>query len=140
MNLRPLIIDEETKRTARKIILHAEQNVFQINDLVNIKNQKELCAGDREGFSCDIEIGYRVVYSLEQQKKLVRHISISVNEIHRLPGIAAIEQIIQLFGFTRPLEECLVRLEHTFDTQKAINVWEEIDETVNSASETNHAR
>ena len=127
MTLPPLIIDEKARQAIRKLILHAERHIFTMLDLVDIKKGNTACAGDRKGFTCHLNIGYTVVYSLEQQKKLVRHISISVEEEHRLPGLETVGIIIGLFGFTRPLEECLVRLEHTYKTHKAINVWEEID-------------
>lgn len=125
MKLRPLIIDEDARNKFRKVIEHAEANVFTMDDLLDIYNKQGTIAGDMKEFTCILPFGYRIVYSIEEQNpSKVRHLSISVNEDDKLPNELAVKEIIKEFGFTNELENCLLRLEPIGPNRQAINIIE----------------
>lgn len=128
MTIRPLIIDDTTREKIAEIVEFAENNPFSLDDILDCQNGQMPPAGDMEGFSATIEVGYRIAYSIENQPAgKVRHLSVSVNEDGHLPSPAAVEQIMMLIGFDGALSHCEKWLEDITPTRKAINVCEFIN-------------
>src|SRR5437762_4044175 len=125
MKNRPMIIDEDAKQKIKAVIVHAEANVFSMDDLLDIYNKQEKVAADQSGFVCEIPVGYRIVYSLEDQPAgIVRHLSVSVDEDKCLPNPPTVELLMKLFGFQSDLAFCHVKLEDISPSRQAINVLE----------------
>lgn len=125
--MRALLIDDNIRKTITRIIDHAEKNVFSVDDLLDIMNKQSLAPGEREGFGCNIEVGYRVVYSIEMQNAgKCRNLNVSINKENRLPPEWAVKQLIREFGFKSPLYNCILNFKIISLTQNAISVQEVI--------------
>lgn len=121
--MRPLVIDEEAKIKLQTLKEFAERNPLSVDDLLDIHNKSEPPVGDREGFSCEIPFGFRIVFSVEPQPKgPARHLSISVDAPNRMPNPVAVQLLMQELGFDKELEECYVY----FEDKNAVNIIEYI--------------
>lgn len=125
--MRLLIIDDTIKEVIQRVVTYAEMHVYSMDDLLDMYNKQLPIVGDIPEHVCHIPMGFRVVYSIEEQNVgKIRHISISVETSGKLPSVPAIEQIIKLFGYTNDLCDCLVRLEPIGDNHEAITVVEKM--------------
>jgi hypothetical protein len=125
--MRPLLIDDSVKEAAAKVVQFAEQHVLSVDDLLDTVNGELPSVGDQEGYTCHIPVGYRAVFSIENQGTFhVRHLSVSVDRAGKLPHPDAVQEIMGLFGFTNKLRNCMVKVEYLEDAGQAINVWEKI--------------
>lgn len=125
--MRVLIIDEKVKRELNELSAYAEENPFSMDDLLDIKNGAKRPAGEREGHVLKLSQGYRLVYSIEQQPiGKVRHMSLSVDAVNRLPNPASIREIMPLLGYKFELghENCRAWVEDISETYSAVNVME----------------
>lgn len=128
MKLRPLIIDDEAKEKIKKLIAYAEQHPYTMDDLLDIYNKQKEPPGDNKEFTIYLQVGFRVVFSIEEQNQgLFKHLSVSVDhkEKDTFPSIQAVRVIAKLMGFKREVKDCIVRLEDLGD-RGAINVFEAI--------------
>ena len=79
MKLRPLVVADAERAMIRRVIDHAARNVISRDRLQRTIAGEEKPVGDNPDFACVIPVGYRCVYSLEEQPLGVcRHLSISV--------------------------------------------------------------
>lgn len=109
--MRPLFIDDAAKAAIQALKEHAEKNVLSIDDLLDMVDGKKPKWGDLPGSFILLLVGYRVVFSMEQQKiGLCRQLSISVNTSNRIPSMDAVQMIMNEFGFEHPLEKCILRV------------------------------
>jgi hypothetical protein len=117
--MRPLILDEEAKADIQKVINFAEIHKITSEILLKTLKGEYPPVGDYGPHSCQLSFGFRVVYSLEEQSVgWCRHLSVSVDSENKLPSIPAVEAIMEEFGFTGGINDCL-------------NVWIENDKAVN---------
>lgn len=124
--MKPLIINQEIVQQLKDLADYADKNRYTMNDLVDIQAGRQAPPGDRKEFVCNIPMGYRVVFTIEDHKTLYRHLSMSVYKPGTLPHPAAIEEVMGHLGFTRKLLECHKRIEEFEGGYKAINVLETI--------------
>lgn len=97
MKLRPLIIDDNARKIIQQMINHAKANPYSLKHVKRLVEGSESPPGDLDGFSCNLPVGYRVVYSIEVQPiGICHHISISVPM--RMPNPEAVELILHEFG------------------------------------------
>lgn len=121
MKVRPLIIGDEAKAKIAKVRAYAEQNVISLNEVIRLLGQTERAVGDDERRVCHLEVGFRVVFSLEEQPSgLCRHLSVSVTG-DKYPNEHAVELLAREFGFEQPKEQWLTWLE---EHVRAVNVVE----------------
>lgn len=127
--MRALIIDEAIKNTAAAVVKHAEENVFSMDDLLDISNGSAKSVGNRDGFTFEIPMGYKVVYSIENQVKgKLRHLSVSVDTPGKTPHPQAVSEIMKLVGFENDISEVFnVSLEPLDGGITAVNVIEVIE-------------
>lgn len=80
-------------------------------------------------FTIDIPDGFRVTYTEEQQPMgLCRHLSVSVSGTDRIPNPVAIQMLLSLFGFERPLgDRQMVYPEKYASGLTAVNVIEPME-------------
>lgn len=125
MKLRPLVIDAIAQKKIKGIIVYAENNIFTKDQVLAIKSGTGKAPGDLQAHRCNLDFGYKVVYSIERHPGgQYRHLSVSVSEDKKLPSIQAVEMLMEEFGFTGPLSDCEKWLEDISSFRQAINVAE----------------
>lgn len=126
--MRALLLDDTTTAKIKKLVDFAEKNQLSHGDLKRIVKGVTPAPGNRPGFSVEIPIGFRIVFTIEEHKrnKVVRHLSISVDGgENMLPNQVAVETLIKEFGFKKPLKDCMVYLEQLEPTEhQAVNIIE----------------
>lgn len=117
--MRPFIINDTIRQKIAELVTFAEANV-----VTDLENRKEPVGHIKE-YCLEIPMGYRVVYSIDQQKKgLMRHLSMSVDNPGKLPSVAVVEQVCKLIGFKSELQDCYLDFEDCGGGHVAINVLE----------------
>lgn len=122
---RALIIGAAQKDKIKNLVDYAEKNIFSMDDLLDTVNKEMESAGDMDGFSIDLPVGFKVVYSIEQQPAgKVRHLSVSVDTPGRCPSPESIQVIMDEIGFKNTLLKCKVGMEKIGENHEAVNVLE----------------
>jgi len=100
----PLIVDDESLKKLRE---HAEANKFSIDEMKKIVAGKAPVVGDRPGYSCNFDFGYRVVFTIEEHPLKggkgtiwIRHMSMSQVAKGRSPHLIAMAMVGGPLGFT----------------------------------------
>jgi hypothetical protein len=105
MKVRPLVMTDAERATIRRLVDHAARNVINRERLQRTIAGEAKPVGDEPEFTCVIPVGYRCVYSLEEQPLgICRHLSISVLGEGAAPNEAAVEMLATEFGFRGGLE------------------------------------
>jgi len=106
--VRVLYINEIIKENIQRMIKNAEANKIDINQMRKISEGLLPAVGYDANFTCNIEHGFKVVFSIEQQldKNWYRHMSVSINDKSKLPSIPAVELLMQEFGFIGGIHDC----------------------------------
>ena len=122
--MRPLIIDNRIKVEAEELKIFAEDNVFDTDRMLDVKNGHSKPAGDDPNYTMNIEMGYRIVYSVEQLgDRMFDHISISVDDKETMPNPHSVDSILDLFGFDSIKSgKNAITLENLPQGGKAVNV------------------
>lgn len=107
MNLRPLVVTSSVMEQVEAVKRYAERNIYTVADMAKAI-ACGLTVGDDEGFRLIIPVGYRIVYSQEEQTfvpngkppeiRVCHHISVSVDGDGNYPNELAVEEICKLFG------------------------------------------
>ncbi len=125
MPTRPLFIDDDVRENVNKVIAHAMEHVITIDNMLDIRNGAPP-PGDVNGYSIEIPIGFRCVFTIEDQPDgKMRHLSVSIPHRDLMPNPSAVELIMDLFGFVGGFEECHVWKEDT-GKRNALNVLQRI--------------
>jgi hypothetical protein len=110
----PLIIDEQA---LAKLRAFGESHRIDQEEVRKIIAGTSPCAGDREGHSLNMEVGYRVVFSIEEAPLTngsgsiwLRRMSMSLNAPGRVPNPVAVSEVGKLLGFP-PLNDCTTGLD-----------------------------
>jgi hypothetical protein len=114
-----LLIDQRRKARLLALRAYAEANPVTSDKVKLMAEGKLPPVGDSGLFQAEIPLGYRVVFSIEEQPAgLCRHLSLSVAKHGCLPNPRAIEELMGYLGFRGGIQKCKVWLEH----KHAINV------------------
>lgn len=99
--MRPLAITEVVRADVAELIERAKTWPFSFPELKRIAAGIKPPPGDDSRFVCTIPMGYRCVYTHEQQPMhgWCRHLSISIDRAGYGPGVDAVNEISKLFGF-----------------------------------------
>lgn len=110
--MRALIIDERVRAYVQKVVIpYAKAHRFVLADIMHLMAHPEEAPGNTPEFVAKIPMGYRAVYTEEQQPfGWCRHISVSVMAKGRLPNEHAVLAIMQLFQFRGGLKDCHVNV------------------------------
>ena len=126
MGTRALVITEKEKVDIQKLIDYAENNIITIEMLHLMVNGTVQPSGDNPNHVIYIPMGYRVVYTIEQQPMgLSRHISISVDNPGFYPNAIAIDAIIKEFGYKGTHKDCHVYTEREINAVNLIQPFEQ---------------
>lgn len=121
--MRPMLIGPDEKLAIEALIERAENSPFTIDDLLDMKNGAMAIAGDMGPFTIDIPFGYKVVFSHEQQPAgLVKHLSVSVPVVDKLPSRDSVVALMAEFGYKKPLQDTNIWLEQLEGGYGAVNV------------------
>lgn len=132
MKIRPLIIGDIERGNLQKLKEYAEANPISMEDLKSTVVGAKPPIGDDARHAVYLPVGYRVVYSVEQQMPgIMRHFSISVPEKGKFPNMHVVNELIGILGFKEKVDpkqplsnerprEFFVWIEH----QQAINILE----------------
>ncbi len=128
--MRGFIIGDEQIKALANLRENAEKHRIAVDEMLDIYNGQADPVGDRRGFSCNIPVGYRVVFCIEYQKKgWARHLSVS---IHPKKGNTSahpivIKELMEYLGFVGKMDgkEVMVYFE---DKNTIVNVIEYIKE------------
>lgn len=115
-----LVLGQEEKQILEDLREYAESHPMSMDDMLDIINGDSGAAGDFEEFTRNIPVGYRVVFSVEQQVPGdIRHLSVSCDGV--APSPEAVELIQKEVGFeeSKPTQ---IFVEDIGDGQIAINV------------------
>lgn len=134
--MRALIITSEVENNIKSLMEYAHKNVlarallerlsagFDPKDVRTRPPQTNVIAQD---FTMDIPLGYRVTYTVEDQPiGLCKHLSVSVPKRGKSPHPLAVQEIMKLFKFDRPLEQCKIWTEEYEKGFTAVNVVEPV--------------
>lgn len=107
MKIRPLVIADAERAVIRRLVDHAEHNIVTSARILRTIAGSERPVGDDPNFVCVIPVGYRGVYSIEEQPKFgaCRHLSISVLGEGAAPNEAAVEMLASEFGFRGKIKD-----------------------------------
>lgn len=126
--MRPLILDNVKSSQIIALKEFADKNRIEFPEMMQIMHGDKPPIGDRKGYSLSIEVGYRIVFSIEQHPKgWALHLSMSVNKPGSLPNETAVAGIMQILGFKRPIQTNVVYQEPVDPGLVAINVLEWIE-------------
>jgi hypothetical protein len=106
--LRPLIIDEETKLKIKQVIASAQFHPWTSDIMRKVMQGEYPPAGDYEELTVTIPVGYKAVFSLEEQPLgWCQHLSVSVDTDGKLPSQEAIAVVMEEFGMGNDLHDCI---------------------------------
>lgn len=121
--MRPLFITPDVVTAIERVKAYADAHRFSLHDICHLMGHPEKAPGHTPGFVVEIPRGFRCCFTIEQQPDgWMRHLSISVMMKERVPTEAAVMTLLPLFGFKRPLRECVVHLMQ--ESVASINVLE----------------
>ena len=102
-----LIIGAESLADIARLIAHAEKHPFTLAELKRQILAEEPPVGDDPAFVCHLPVGFRIVFSIEEQPGIgwCRHIFISVKGVKgAMPSREAVAEIMGHFGFRDGIE------------------------------------
>lgn len=107
--MRLLKIDEKARKDIARVKSYAEANIIGREAVEDMFNGTKAAVGDCPSYTCFIDDGFRVVYSIESQPLgLCGHLSISVDSgDDKVPSLPAVEMIMHEFEFYGTIMDCL---------------------------------
>ena len=124
--MRVLVIGNDEKEMIKKVVEYSKLYPITREQLL----QKTITVGDIKEYTCSIPMGFKVVFSFENQPTgWFRHISISVPDKNRLPSPQAVSMIIEEFGFPKDITDQDNVWIETQSVPNAINVIKKIDDS-----------
>jgi len=104
--LRIINIDDYVLNEAKKVISYASEHPYDESYRILLKSGDVLPVGDNPDHVVHIHQGYRAVYSITTlDSKRYQHLSISVEEKGKYPGIPESEMILDLFGMGKDIHD-----------------------------------
>lgn len=124
-----LVINEDVRAGLERLAEYANNNRYSFDELLDIKNKALDAPGLDPKFSCMVPIGYKVVFTVEEQPGAqgggminMRHMSMSTSAKGKLPNSVTVQEIMWILGFEGKLTDCYV---HTME-EDCITVLEPI--------------
>jgi hypothetical protein len=112
--LRPMVMNDEIRASIKAVVDHAEANRIGVEELTEIfHGRKTMPTMVDRRFCCEVPVGYRVAFTIEQQppSHWCRHISISVDDgaaTGKYPNDLAVQEIMREFGMSGDFGRCVV--------------------------------
>ena len=129
MKMRALIIDDDARVNIKSLVEHAEAHRVSRRMITRAVEDPKYAIGNDASYSVIIPMGYRCVFSIEDQPiGWCRHLSVSVENPDPetpLPSPESIVVLMREFGFRGSLVGTLVG-RVWIEEQRAINVVEKM--------------
>ena len=95
-----------------KLKEYAESHRLSLDELYAIKRGDHPPAGDRKEHYVFCPVGYKIVFSIDESlsHRWVRHMSMSVNKINRIPNEISLREVCSHLGF-KNFEKCFIQKE-----------------------------
>lgn len=123
----PLIIDKAAKDRIQNVKRYAHENFLDERIMQNIVSEG-WAPGDIDGYSCNLDIGFRVVYTVEKHPLgWCRHMSMSLAATDRVPSIHAVDMVLEELSFKGRLAKKDQCLRVYMEDNGAVNVIEAVD-------------
>ena len=106
----PFILDDKGMAELRRIKANAEANPVSRETLKAMMEGMVDPVGDHEEYSCVLPVGFKIVYSIEEQPcGKCRHLSVRVQggRNNRVPNEHMVGMVMKELGFKREVRECL---------------------------------
>ena len=101
--MRPLVIAPDTLGQIKRVVAFATENPLGLARLKRVAQGLERPIGSDPRFALMVPVGFRCVFSFEEQPGfgLARHLSVSVDgPPGRLPSPEAVAMLMEAFGFS----------------------------------------
>lgn len=98
----PLVVDDNKLAALREF---AEANPIPVDEMRRIAAGEAPCVGEREGYGLNLDLGYRLVFTVEEHPqrsggtKWLRHMSMSLSAPGRAPNQFSLGMIGESLGF-----------------------------------------
>lgn len=109
MKVRPLILAGAQHADIKRVMDYADVHRLSVKDMFDLMGGRRKPPGDDPGFVCVIPVGYRCVYTVEQQAEhgMCRHLSVSVLGSGTAPSPESVLMLMLAFGFKGGFEDLL---------------------------------
>lgn len=123
-----LVIGREEFEAFAAVAAFAQANPLSMDDMLDTMNGDRPAPGDIPGYSCIMNNGYKVVFTIEVNSNgdPVRHLSVSCPD--KLPNPMIVALIMRNLGFKQSLMDCKIGYEKLNEEQSAIWVGELINQ------------
>ena len=123
-----MVIGPETREAMHAVVANAAANPVPLETLLKLRDGELLPDDVNEGKTLLVPMGFRVVYTHEQQEHgTLRHMSMSISLEGRVPHPDAVRMVMEEMGFVNVLEDCIFWDEPCGPDKVAINVVEPLD-------------
>lgn len=127
MTIRFLSVGNEERQKLLELKKYAEEHVMSFDELIKIFAKIVSPAGDRPEHTLFIPEGFKVVFSIEEQKPgKCRHLSVSVDKEGKLPSVGHVTFLMNILGFQKPMCDCIICLEEIAENHHAVSVMEDM--------------
>ena len=128
MGFLPLVINPAVQERVREILALAEVRPIPLEVHQLLAAGEPIPQGIYDDFTMRVPMGFTVIFTHETQPVgLLKHLSMSVDLAGRVPHPEAVRMLLEEFGFTTRLEDCIVWQEDCGGNHTAINVIEPVD-------------
>ncbi len=105
-----MLIGPEIHEAAAQVLAYARSHPIDARRILHLLSHPEDAPGHTPGHVLEIPVGFRVVFTIEQQPDhgWCRHLSMSVPVKGRYPQQVAVEMVMSLFLFNLPFHKCMV--------------------------------
>lgn len=126
--MRPIIIYDQVRIDIQNVIEYAEKHIMTRRIMLETMKGLHPPIGDTKEYICEIPIGYRVCYSIEDQPAgMAKHISISVMFDGLYPSRTAVLQIAKLFGINIDNKMQRIWIEKEFEAVNFVEIYKPRD-------------
>jgi len=125
--MRPLMIGEAEEREIVRVVAYAREHVISTQALYDIRDGQRAPPSEDEAFTCFIPVGFKCVFTLEQQPHfLARHLQVNVETEGHWPSREAVDTLAKEFGFQHPVASEKV-IGYTEDETRTVNILEPVE-------------
>jgi hypothetical protein len=125
-----LVLNPAIRAEIDRVVAYAHEHRYTLPEMMLRKLGHRSPPGDNPEHVVVVPLGFRCVYTVDQNEKRdwFRHLSVSLPDAppESAPAVAAVQLLIGAFGFVGPLEKCGIWLEDTPTGHKAVNVVEKL--------------
>lgn len=114
--------DNNVRKKVRDIIEYANQNIYQVDDILDMMNKEITVPGEKPEHLVLAPLGRWICYYLvdHPQKGLSHYFQIKPNSLGKLPDKPELEYILKEFDIETPLLEEYISIDETAEETKVV--------------------